>query len=132
MLAAALYGYAAALTPPRDHITEAERISFLFMSTFTILPPVLIESVLRGMGFSLRRPKWRIALWIFLCLLAVAARLLAHYAPRLELYVQASDRMPKEEEDKRRNLYPQNNTSLARFHRTRDYHANLTGLLAHN
>jgi hypothetical protein len=101
MLVAALCGYAASLTPPKDEITEAERISLMFMATFTILPPILVESVIRGVTGSLRRPKLRIALWVFVCLLAVAVRALAHYAPTLDLYGQAYDTTYDEDKAKK-------------------------------
>lgn len=91
MLVAALCGYAVPLDSPKDGLTKAEKISIIFMATFTILPPILVESVIHGVGGSLRRPKLRIALWVFVGLLAVVVRVLAHYAPTLDLYGQAND-----------------------------------------
>jgi hypothetical protein len=61
MLVAAIHGYAASLRFPVGVLIEAERISLIFMTIFTIFPPILVESVIRGVRGSLRRPKLRIA-----------------------------------------------------------------------
>ncbi|ORY12188.1 hypothetical protein BCR34DRAFT_600755 [Clohesyomyces aquaticus] len=81
MLAATLYGYADAMRPPKKGITEAERVSFAFMATFSIFPPVLVQSVLG----PLRREKFRFVLWFTIYVLVVAVRVLAEFTPTLDV-----------------------------------------------
>ncbi|KAF2026123.1 hypothetical protein EK21DRAFT_116127 [Setomelanomma holmii] len=76
MLAAALYSYAHALAT-KDGVTDAERISLLFMAVYSIFPPALVQSVMAPM----QRKKFHIVQWCLICVLAILDCVLAAVAP---------------------------------------------------